>query len=128
MTTELRPLQAAEWDAWFDTVDVAFGGVPESPEQRAWWRAVTEPARMIVDTVRLAAPELPGVDGVRLRLADPAAALAECEPVYAQLVPTRPGMLARRPGWDRKAVLDPESLRNGAGPLQCVLAEVDGEV
>ncbi|MEU5236320.1 GNAT family N-acetyltransferase [Streptomyces lydicus] len=84
--------------------------------------------RMTVDTVRLAAPELPGVDGVRLRAADPVAALAECEAVYARLVPTRPGRLARRPGWERLGVLDVPADRDGAGVLQCVLAEVDGEV
>ncbi|MEW1658147.1 GNAT family N-acetyltransferase [Streptomyces sp. NPDC093707] len=219
MTTELRPLQESDWDAWFNNLDVVFGGVPDAPERRAWWRAVTEvprkfavwdgdgvvgaagafsfgvtvpggaevatagvtavgvlpthrrrgvltsmmrhqladvhergealaaltatePAiygrfgygvatqdlRMAVDTVRLAAPDLPGVDGVRLRLVDPQAALAECERVYAQLVPTRPGMLARRPGWERHGLLDPPEERSGAGQLQCVLAEVDGEV
>ncbi|MEU8786041.1 GNAT family N-acetyltransferase [Streptomyces sp. NPDC048637] len=84
--------------------------------------------QLTVDTVRLAAPELPGVDEVRLRLADPVAALADCERVYARLVPTRPGMLARRPGWARIAVLDSPGERDGAGVLQCVLAEVDGEV
>ncbi|MGD3107243.1 GNAT family N-acetyltransferase [Streptomyces sp. YGL11-2] len=219
MTTELQPLRWAEWDAWFDTLDVAFGGVADAPERRAWWREVTEIDRMLavrdgadtvatggafsfgltvpggaelpvagvtavgvlpthrrrgvlrsmmrhqltdihergealavltasepaiygrfgygvatqgmgmtVDTVRLAAPDLPGVDGVRLRLADPVAAVPDCERVYARLVPERPGMLARRPGWERQGVLDPESERNGAGTLQCVLAEVDGEV
>ncbi|MEU7641182.1 GNAT family N-acetyltransferase [Streptomyces sp. NPDC039016] len=219
MTTELRPLRDADWDAWYDKLDVAFGGIPDGPERRAWWRAITEverafavrdgdeivgtggsfsfgltvpggaelavagvtlisvqpthrrrgvlrsmmrhqltdvhergealavltatepaiygrfgygPAtqefRMTVDTLRLAAPDLPGVDDVRLRLVDPAAALEECERVYARLVPTRPGMLARRPHWGRGGVLDPEGERNGAGALQCVLAEVDGEV
>jgi predicted acetyltransferase len=37
-------------------------------------------------------------------------------------------MLARRPGWERLGVLDPESGRDGASPLQCVLARRDGEV
>jgi len=37
-------------------------------------------------------------------------------------------MLARRPGWERLGLLDPESERGGASPLQCVLAERDGEV
>ncbi|MFB7635011.1 GNAT family N-acetyltransferase [Streptomyces sp. NPDC056149] len=219
MTTELRPLRETDWDAWFDTLDVVFGGVPDGPERRAWWRTVTEvprniavwdgdaivgttgafsfgltvpggaevaaagvttvgvlpthrrrgvlrsmmrhqladvrergealavltatePAiygrfgygaatqelRMSVDTVRLAAPALPGVDDIRLRLVDPVAGLDACERVYGRLVPARPGMLARRPGWARQGVLDPESERRDAGPLQCVLAEVDGEV
>ncbi|MGW1372752.1 GNAT family N-acetyltransferase [Streptomyces sp. NPDC002446] len=84
--------------------------------------------RLTVDTVRLAAPELPGVDGVRLRLVDPVAALADCERVGARLAPTRPGILTRPPGWERVGVLDVPGNREGAGALQCVLAEVDGEV
>ncbi|KUO22002.1 GNAT family N-acetyltransferase [Streptomyces dysideae] len=81
-----------------------------------------------IDTgrVRLSVP--PGTDDVRLRYADPADALAACEAVYARRVPARPGMLARLPGWERLGVLDPESERGGASPLQCVLAERDGEV
>jgi predicted acetyltransferase len=73
----------------------------------------------------------PAEDGrIRLRLADPADALAACERLYAELVPLRPGMLARRPGWERLAVLDPKAERGGHGPLQCVLAEdrTDGEL
>ncbi|GAA5613495.1 GNAT family N-acetyltransferase [Streptomyces platensis] len=219
MATELRMLRDAEWDAWSDTLNRAFGEPPPSPEQRALQRELTETGRsfgvwdgadwvatagafsfgltvpggaevpvagvtmvsvrpthrrrgllrammrhqladvrergeplavltasepaiygrfgygaaaldmqLTVDTVRLPAPELPGTDEVRLRLVEPAAALAECERVYARLVPARPGMLARRPGWDRRAVLDLPGERAGAGELQCVLAEVDGEV
>jgi predicted acetyltransferase len=37
-------------------------------------------------------------------------------------------MPARLPGWERLPVLDPESDRKGSSPLQCVLAERDGEV
>ncbi|MCB5906713.1 GNAT family N-acetyltransferase [Streptomyces pinistramenti] len=95
---------------------------------RFGYGAATLEMRLEVDTVRLAPPELPGADGVRLRLADPVKALADCERVYARTVPARPGMLARQPGWERLAVLDPERDRGGKGKLQCVLAEVDGEV
>ncbi|MFG2137351.1 GNAT family N-acetyltransferase [Streptomyces sp. NPDC048650] len=84
--------------------------------------------RMTVDTLRLAPPELPGVDGVRIRLVDPEAGLDACERVYGRLVPARPGMVARHPGRDRFGLLDPPAARGGAGGLQCVLAEVDGEV
>lgn len=81
-----------------------------------------------IDTsrVRLALPA--GTDDVRLRYAEPADALASCEAVYAALVPLRPGMLARQPGWERAGLLDPESDREGASALQCVVAERDGEV
>ncbi len=81
-----------------------------------------------IDTsrVRLSVPD--GTDDVRLRYAEPADVVDACESVYAALVPVRPGMLARvRPGWERVGVLDPEDGRDGASPLQCVLAERDGE-
>ncbi|MER5182058.1 GNAT family N-acetyltransferase [Streptomyces sp. NPDC002896] len=81
-----------------------------------------------IDTarVRLAVP--PGTDGVRLRFAAPVDAADACEAVYARRVPGRPGMLARRPGWEQLPLLDPESERQGSSPLQCVLAERAGEV
>ncbi|MFV0135995.1 GNAT family N-acetyltransferase [Streptomyces sp. HMX87] len=81
-----------------------------------------------IDTgrVRLSVPS--GTDDVRLRYAAPGDVLEACEAVYARLVPRRPGMLARRPGWERVGLLDPESARDGASPLQCVVASRDGEV
>ncbi|MFJ8308223.1 MULTISPECIES: GNAT family N-acetyltransferase [unclassified Streptomyces] len=81
-----------------------------------------------IDTarVRLALP--PGTDEVRLRYAKVDESLARCEALYARLVPGRPGRLARLPGWDRMVTLDPESRRGGGSPLQCVLAERDGEL
>ncbi|MFJ4684911.1 GNAT family N-acetyltransferase [Streptomyces sp. NPDC088789] len=76
--------------------------------------------------VRLAVP--PGTDDVRLRYAAPGEVLARCEALYARRVPLRAGMVERLPGWDRLGVLDPESEREGASPLQCVVAERDGEI
>ncbi|MFB6811293.1 GNAT family N-acetyltransferase [Streptomyces sp. NPDC056387] len=81
----------------------------------------------LIDTgrVRLAAPH--GTDAVRIRYADPVASLDACEAVYAQRVPLRPGMLARRPGWEQLAVVGADgSGPAGGAPLQCVLAERDG--
>ncbi|MEU9371477.1 GNAT family N-acetyltransferase [Streptomyces avermitilis] len=80
-----------------------------------------------VDTSRVRLSVPPGTDDVRLRYAVPADVLDVCEAVYARLVPGRPGMPARRPGWERLMVLDPESRRDGASALQCVVAERDGE-
>ncbi|MFJ5773370.1 GNAT family N-acetyltransferase [Streptomyces sp. NPDC093094] len=81
-----------------------------------------------IDTsrVRLSVPA--GTDGVRLRYAALAEVLDVCEAVYARTVSGRPGMLARRPGWERLGVLDAQEHRDGASPLQCVVAERDGEV
>ncbi|MBT2417202.1 GNAT family N-acetyltransferase [Streptomyces sp. ISL-22] len=81
-----------------------------------------------IDTTRVRLSVPPGTDDVRLRYAVPADVLEVCEAVYARKVPGRPGMLARLPGWERLGLLDPESDRDGASPLQCVLAERDGEV
>lgn len=85
-----------------------------------------------IDTSRVAlqlpAPLAAEADGLRLRQSDEAASLlAECEAVYAQVVSRRPGMLQRRPGWEREPLLDPERDREGASPLRCVVALRDGE-
>ncbi|MFJ4239931.1 GNAT family N-acetyltransferase [Streptomyces iakyrus] len=81
-----------------------------------------------IDTTRVRLTSLPaGTDDVRVRYAVPADVLDVCEAVYARLVPSRPGMTARQPGWERLELLDPESDRGGASALQCVLAERDGE-
>ncbi|MEU9476558.1 GNAT family N-acetyltransferase [Streptomyces sp. NPDC048191] len=81
-----------------------------------------------IDTSRVTLSLPAGVEDVRLRYAAPADVLDVCEAVYAALVPLRPGMLARQPGWERAPLLDPESERGGASALQCVVAERDGEV
>jgi predicted acetyltransferase len=219
MTTDLRVLRQAEWNVWYDNLIRAFGGVPESSEEREVFDALTEYDRSLgfwegdqcvgtagafvfrltvpggasvptagvtmvsvaathrrrgvltammrrqlddirswgeplavltaseqeiygrfgygigtfqlnaeIDTARVKLSVPPGTDDVRLRYAAPAEVLDACEAVYARVVPTRPGMLARQPGWERLWVLDPESERHGASPLQCVVAERDGEV
>ncbi|MEU0971217.1 GNAT family N-acetyltransferase [Streptomyces sp. NPDC005917] len=81
-----------------------------------------------IDTGRVTLAVPAGTDDVRLRYAGPADVLDACEAVYAELVPLRPGMLARQPGWERVGLLDPESERDGASALQCVVAERDGRV
>ncbi|WP_225832156.1 GNAT family N-acetyltransferase [Streptomyces sp. NK08204] len=81
-----------------------------------------------IDTSRVTLAVPAGTEDVRLRYRAPLDALAECEAVYAALVPLRPGMLARRPGWERMGLIDPESKREGASALQCVVAERAGEV
>ncbi|MFC8872889.1 GNAT family N-acetyltransferase [Streptomyces sp. NPDC057148] len=95
---------------------------------RFGYGAATFQVNAEIDTarVRLSVPD--GTDDVRLRYAAPGDVLDACEAVYARLVPGRPGMLARRPGWERLGLLDPESEREGASPLQCVLARRGGEV
>lgn len=219
MTADLRELSQGDWEQWYKTLDVAFGGVAEAPEERDLWRDLTECERSIgawdgetcvgtagafsfrmsvpggalvdtagvtmvgvaathrrrglltammrrqlddvrergeavavltasepeiygrfgygagsfhhrmeIDTTRVGLTVPPGTDDVRLRYETPAKALPACEAVYAQRVPGRPGLMARRPGWERLITLDPSADRNGASPQQCVLAERDGEV
>ncbi|MDH6131590.1 putative acetyltransferase [Kitasatospora sp. MAA4] len=83
----------------------------------ATWKMGVEIARARVQVRR------PEGDTIRLRLADPVETSAACERLYAELVPLRPGMLARRPGWEQLPVIDPPEDRGGRSPLQCVLAE-----
>lgn len=81
-----------------------------------------------IDTTRVRLSVPPGTDDVRLRYADPAEVLDACEAVYARRVPGRPGMLERRPGWERLDLLDTDRHREGgASPLQCVVAERPGD-
>lgn len=63
-----------------------------------------------------------GAGGIRLRFVAVDDARKPIESLYARLVATRPGMLERRPGWDRKLLIDSPEGREGAGALQCVLA------
>ncbi|WP_406325386.1 GNAT family N-acetyltransferase [Streptomyces niveus] len=217
MTTDLRVLEASDWDTWFGTLERAFGGaLVNSAEEREVWHSVTECERSVgvwdgdecvgtagaytfgltvpgggvvsaagvtmvsvaathrrrgiltsmmrrqLDDVRswgqpvalLTASEpeiygrfgyglgtrqlsadidtsrvsfrMPGGDGadagIRLRYVAPDDARESIESLYARLVPGRPGMLERRPGWDRKLLVDPPESREGASALQCVLA------
>ncbi|MDI9884239.1 GNAT family N-acetyltransferase [Streptomyces sp. HNM0645] len=219
MTTELRVLRREEWDRWYGRLELAFGGVPESPSERELWNELTECERSIgvrdggdwvgtagafsfrvsvpggsfvpaagvtmvsvaathrrrgvltsmmrrqlddvralgeplalltasepeiygrfgygiathqlnldIDTVRARITAPPGTDDVRLRFAPAAESAEACEALYLSTLGSRPGMLARTPGWERLPLLDPPAQREGASAMQCVLAERDGEV
>ena len=62
-------------------------------------------------------------DGLRLRIADPSAALPELAKVYDAVLPSRPGLFGRNDAWWRRATHDPAEERKGASPLRCLLAE-----
>ncbi|MFD5147488.1 GNAT family N-acetyltransferase [Streptomyces sp. NPDC058401] len=47
MPLETRVLQSDEWDVWYDQLELAFGGVPESPEERELYRSLTETERSL---------------------------------------------------------------------------------
>ncbi|MFJ9179740.1 GNAT family N-acetyltransferase [Streptomyces sp. NPDC102360] len=87
----------------------------------------TRKATVRVESQRVRVDAPAEADDVRLRYMDAAQAAERCEAVYLRTVGTRPGMLGRLPGWERLPLLDPERDRGGASPLQCVVAELDGE-
>ncbi|MEU4979294.1 GNAT family N-acetyltransferase [Streptomyces sp. NPDC021969] len=125
--TSMMRRQLDDVRAWGEPLAVLTASEP-AIYGRFGYGAATFGLNAEIDTSRVRLSVPPGTDDVRLRYAAPADVLDACEAVYAQLVPGRPGMLARRPGWERLALLDPESGRDGASPLQCVLARLDGEV
>ena len=60
---------------------------------------------------------------VRLRSAEPRAAVAELAKIFDSVLPTRPGMLARDGRWWDYILWDPEHRRSGNSPVRCVIAE-----
>ncbi|MGW5862151.1 GNAT family N-acetyltransferase [Streptomyces sp. NPDC055239] len=42
MTTELRQLRQQDWDEYYGTLEVAFGGVAEAQEEHELWNSLTE--------------------------------------------------------------------------------------
>ncbi|MFI6145701.1 GNAT family N-acetyltransferase [Streptomyces sp. NPDC051109] len=47
MALEMRELQANEWDVWYDHLELAFGGVPDSPAERKLYKSLTETERSL---------------------------------------------------------------------------------
>ncbi|MCK8431644.1 GNAT family N-acetyltransferase [Streptomyces sp. D2-8] len=126
LLTSMMRRQLDDVRAWGEPLAVLTASEPAIYGRFGYGNAtVSLTAEIDTTQVRLSVPD--GTDDVRVRYAAPADVLDVCEAVYARLVPARPGMLARRPGWERLGVLDPESEREGASPLQCVLAERGGE-
>ncbi|WP_320773232.1 GNAT family N-acetyltransferase [Streptomyces sp. CRN 30] len=126
----LRAMMRRQLDdvrSWGEPLAVLTASEPEI-YGRFGYGAATHQLNVEVDTTRVRLTVPPGTDDVRLRYVAPADALDACEALYAQRVPERPGMLARRPGWERLGLLDPESDRGGRSPLQCVLAERGADV
>ncbi|HUY50501.1 MAG TPA: GNAT family N-acetyltransferase [Streptosporangiaceae bacterium] len=63
--------------------------------------------------------------GLRLRIAEPQAAMAGLAKVYDALLPGQPGLFSRNEGWWNRILDDPEEDRHGSAPLRCILAEDD---
>lgn len=126
LLTAMMRRQLDDVRAWGEPLAVLTASEP-AIYGRFGYGAATFALSARVDTVRVGLTLPPGADGIRVRYADPAKALEDCERVYARTVPLRPGMIARLPGWEHVGLLDPADRRGGASPLQCVLAERDGE-
>lgn len=62
-----------------------------------------------------------------LRFADPQEALERTNELHTSLLPTRPGMLARPPAWQRSLISEAAEARDGVSNLRCVLA-TEGEL
>ena len=89
---------------------------------RASWQARPSPWA----TARARSCRAPPVTPrLRLRIAEPEAALAELAKVYDSVLPGQPGLFARTGSWWTRVIDDPEEERHGASPLRCVLAEDD---
>ena len=73
----------------------------------------------------LLSSQAPADPGLRLRIAEPPAALAELAKVYDTLLPAQPGFFIRNESWWNRIVEDPDEGRPGSTPLRCVLAEDD---
>ncbi len=61
--------------------------------------------------------------GLALRLAEPRTVISTLAEVYDTVRATRPGLLSRSKNFWDMALADPEFLRDGSGPLGCVLVE-----
>lgn len=47
MTTDLRVLTPADWDRWYQVLELAFGGVQDTAEERGLWRELAEHERFL---------------------------------------------------------------------------------
>lgn len=125
--TSMMRRQLDDVRGWGEPLAVLVASEPEI-YGRFGYGVATQQLSATIDTVqgRISLPQ--GSDAVRLRFAKVEDVAQECEAVYVRSIGTRPGMLARRPGWERLPLLDPPGGREGASPMQCVVAERDGEI
>jgi predicted acetyltransferase len=92
-----------------------FGFGPATWHQRLQVRRGA--GRLMVGTAVPASPPL------SLRLVDPADVRSDLAEIFATVLPTRPGMLARSDAWWDLLLSDGPTRRDGMSPLHCLLAE-----
>ncbi|MGW1813008.1 GNAT family N-acetyltransferase [Streptomyces sp. NPDC002125] len=127
LLTSMMRRQLDDVRSWGEPLSVLLASEPGIYGRFGYGAATTETS-LRIDSSRVGLMLPPGTDEVRVRRSSPADALGACEAVYARLAAERPGTPVRQPGWERVPVSDPEGGRQGGSPLQCVLAERDGEV
>ncbi|MFI5754693.1 GNAT family N-acetyltransferase [Streptomyces sp. NPDC051569] len=127
--TSMMRRQLDDVRSWGEPLAVLTASEPEI-YGRYGYGVATEQLSVEIDTARVRIAVPVGGEEIRLRQVRPAdpAVREACEAVYAAEVAARPGMLARRPGWERMPVVNGGTERDGMSPLQCVLAEWDGEI
>lgn len=125
--TQLMRRQLDDVRAWGDPLAVLTASEP-AIYGRYGYGTASRRLNLSIDTARVTLAAPAGTDAVRVRYADPVEALERCEEVYRRTVGSRPGMFERTPDWELRPLLDAESDRGGASPLQCVVAERDGAV
>ncbi|GAA0678501.1 hypothetical protein GCM10010193_34980 [Kitasatospora atroaurantiaca] len=69
----VRTLRAEEWDGWYRSLEVAFGGREEEPEERQLWRGLTELDRSLA--VRDGSTVVGGAGAFTFRIAVPGGAV-----------------------------------------------------
>ena len=71
------------------------------------------------------APTAPADPGLRIRIAEPTAAVSELAKVHDTVLDSQPGFYTRSDAWWDRVLSDPEEDRNGFSPQRCVIAEDD---
>jgi predicted acetyltransferase len=89
--------------------------------QRYGYGLASQRLELEVATREIRPPQTPLADGAKLRLVEPADAVAEFAKVYEQLRIDRPGYASRDDRWWQCRVFDPESERDGGTALHGVV-------
>ncbi|MBM7789482.1 GNAT family N-acetyltransferase [Tenggerimyces flavus] len=88
----------------------------------------SEHAQVEINRTDRALRPVADVENVRIEYASLEESLATCSAIREATRAERPGMFHHDDAWQRKLIADPPELREGAGELRCVLADVDGTV
>jgi predicted acetyltransferase len=125
--TSLMRRQLADIRSWGEPLAVLWASETPIYSRYGYGRASWQLSFTVKRGEGALGPSAPDTRDVRLRLAEPSAALPEMAKIYQTAMSSRPGFFARDEGWWQRVINDPDDRRQGAGPLRCVLAELNGE-